>query len=271
MLDKYRNKEGFIDLNNTPYTADISERFKLIIDGVGYYFKYTTPERLYNELIAEELAKKLNIPCAHYDIGKVNERYIVLSEDFIKEGYTFTPMSAIIKERKNNNLEVIWDYLMKIYDDYDLVAKLMDQIVDIFLFDVVSANSDRHFHNYGILSNGKETNITPAFDNERILDVSRCIEEQRYNLGVDYASDMFKSPKNTLNKFLAYSDKSYTQRLKNMLWAITPESVDDILTKVEQKIKTKIPETIKKAVKEKFQKNLQMIEKSIKYAESKQL
>ena len=42
MLDKYRNKEGFIDLNNTPYTADISERFKLIIDGVGYYFKYTT-------------------------------------------------------------------------------------------------------------------------------------------------------------------------------------------------------------------------------------
>ena len=53
MLDKYRNKEGFIDLNNTPYTADISERFKLIIDGVGYYFKYTTPEMLYNELIAE--------------------------------------------------------------------------------------------------------------------------------------------------------------------------------------------------------------------------
>ena len=271
MLDKYRNKEGFIDLNNTPYTADISERFKLIIDGVGYYFKYTTPEMLYNELIAEELAKKLNIPCAHYDIGKVNERYIVLSEDFIKEGYTFTPMSAIIKERKNNNLEVVWDHLMKIYDDYDLVAKLMDQIVDIFLFDVVSANSDRHFHNYGILSNEKETNITPVFDNERILDVSRCIEEQRYNLGVDYASDMFKSPKNTLNKFLAYSDKSYTQRLKNMLWAITPESVDDILTKVEQKIKTKLPETTKKAVKEKFQKNLQMIEKSIKYAESKQL
>ena len=41
--------------------------------------------------------------------------------------------------------------------------------------------------------------------------------------------------------------------------------------KVEQKIKTKLPETTKKAVKEKFQKNLQMIEKSIKYAESKQL
>ena len=82
---------------------------------------------------------------------------------------------------------------------------------------------------------------------------------------------MFSSPKNTLNKFLAFSDKSYTQRLKNMLWAITPESVDDILTKVEQKIKTKLPETTKKAVKEKFQKNLQMIEKSIKYAESKQL
>lgn len=271
MLDKYRNKEGFIDINNTPYTADITERFKLIIDGVGYYFKYTTPEMLYNELIAEELAKKLNIPCAHYDIGKVNERYIVLSEDFIKEGYTFTPMSAIIKERKNNNLEVIWDHLMKIYDDYDLVAKLMDQIVNIFLFDVVSANSDRHFRNYGILSNEKETNITPVFDNERILDVSRCIEEQRYNLGVDYASDMFKSPKNSLNKFLFYSDRRYTERLKNMLWAISPDSVEDILTKVEERVKTSLPESTKKIVRERFSRNLNMIEESIKYVESKRL
>ena len=59
MLDKYRNKEGFIDLNNTTYKADISERFKLIIDGVGYYFKYTTPEMLYNELIAEELGESV--------------------------------------------------------------------------------------------------------------------------------------------------------------------------------------------------------------------
>ena len=94
MLDKYRNKEGFIDLNNTPYTADISERFKLIIDGVGYYFKYTTPEMLYNELIAEELAKKL----------KDNED-IVLVEN--------------IKDIEIDNANID-DIIVKTYEDYNI-------------------------------------------------------------------------------------------------------------------------------------------------------
>lgn len=271
MLDKYRNQNGFIDIKKTQFKEDEKERYKLNIYGVDYYYKYLTPEFLYNELIAEELAKKLNIPVAHYDIGILNGRPVSLSESFIKDGYTYLPISMIIDNRRNNNLELVWDCLMKKYDDFDLVAKLMDQLVNVFLFDVVSANSDRHFHNYGILYKDDDINITPLFDNERILDVSRCIEEQRYNLGVDFDSDMFTSPKNSLNKFLFYSDRRYTERLKSMLWAISSDSVEDILTKVEERVKTPLPESTKKIVRDRFSRNLNMIEESIKYVESKRL
>ncbi len=267
-FNAYRNKDGFILIEDIPgieFENDFRS-FGFRYQGTKYYYKYVDYLKKYNELIAEELAHDFGIKCAKYDIALIQGKEIVISEDILKEGDIFTSLGAIVKERSHNSLEDIWSAFLRMGMDYDIIAVLMDEIVNMFLFDVLISNKDRHQSNYGIVENKDGTHLAPLYDNYAILDIKGCINKQSYGLNVSHEEKgVFTIPRgNALNQFLEESDDRYTERLRSKLWIISDENIEKVIARVEMKIQGKISPTIKAMLKDGLKQNREMIEASLK-------
>ena len=213
-------------------------------------------------------AKDYGLKCADYDLAKFHDEKGVISEDFLKDDETYTSMKSIlinyyqIYKTKRNNLTDIISALEYKYRDPKLVGKLMNQIVDIFIFDILLANLDRHAENYGIIENGKDIKVSPVFDNTYML-ADLTLMYGGYSLGVDEDDDFFSDdyePDNKyLMKFLRYSSSEYVDLFKSKMWIISEENIEKILNRVEDKIHAKIDETIRNKIKVNFRINLDNI------------
>ena len=134
-----RDIDGFIDLNN--FTLDWNEDlliYTFIYNNEKYYIKMRSIDKVYNELIAEELANVYEINCVHYDIAKYKKEYGVLSKDFIKKK-KFISMDKILKEIyheiiKTNNIKDIKNAL-EVYkiNNRNLNSYELNNIIDKYL------------------------------------------------------------------------------------------------------------------------------------------
>lgn len=213
-------------------------------DNNTYYLKQCIyMAKLYNELIAEFLACDYGIKCAETDLCIYNGSYYIMSKQIYKENEIFIPMSKLITEL-NNNLSEIWNVFEDKFKDRKVVAKLMYQLVDVFLFDVISANYDRHIDNYGILINNDEPSITPLYDNENIFD-EEAIKSGLFCIGIE-ENDYFRD--DLFTKFLTISDSSYLERLESKLWIIQDSNFQSIFDRIEQRINCKVSLEIKKDI-----------------------
>lgn len=162
-----RNNDGYIILNELPYiisdfdTNTRNESFWMILENGSRIFVKDCDyfNEMEHELLFQELAKILNIPCASYDIALLNDKKYLISnsflgiDDFIYDYY---------------NLE---RYKKQYYVDIEKLlidAKKINQ--DLFLrktltIDGLVKNVDRFPRNFRtIISNG-ENRICPLFDN----------------------------------------------------------------------------------------------------------
>lgn len=266
-MEKYRNENGFIDISNLKSNSKFYS-FWFEYDGIKYYFKKRRSSLdVYNELIAEELAKDFDILSAHYDLAIYNGNKGVISKNFISENDKYIPMKDILinhheklcKVDKLNNLEDIWETLEDRYKNEEIVEKLMNQLVDIFMFDSLIGNYDRHVSNLGIIENKNGVNFAPLFDNEKIL--SDSILNGVYSLGVDRDDYYLKILKeNFLIKFFRVSIPEYIEYYKSKLWIISDENIDKVLKRVEDRTNSMINENLKQKIRDKFEINRNMIE-----------
>lgn len=107
----------------------------------------------YSEYYTAQIAEALGLEHATYDLRNVNNRICSLSECFTNEQYGYLPYSAIDKSSPTT-FSVI-----KTYSDYgfETFAK------EMFVFDAIILNTDRHKGNFGfILNNDSQLIIKPA-------------------------------------------------------------------------------------------------------------
>lgn len=286
-MEKYRDSFGFINIEqmnieDVQYLRDNKKIFSFWYEGKKYFFKEARHvDFVYNELVAAEIAKQYGINYVTYDLASNFGQIGVISENFFQANDEYLSMEYVLKnyfkeERvdNHNNLEEIWIALDFYFKDYNLVAKLMDQIVDIFLFDILIGNIDRHVENIGFIKRGNQYFLTPAFDNELMLSYP-CLLEGIYALGVDsddyfpFANDYVKV-RNFLDKFLAVSDSRYLDRLRSKLYLISDDNIENILTKIETSLNFKMNEYIREEIGDNFVTNRKMITSIInKYTEMK--
>lgn len=217
-----------------------------------YYMKIiNNKDKLYNELIAEEVAKDFNIKCAYNDLCIYNGNYYSLSKQIYNENDKYIPMQKLLDEH-DNNMMYIWNLLEDEYGDRKLVAKLMNEIVNIFLFDVLIANYDRHVGNYGLLIHDNDISIAPLIDNENMLSVYSIVDGE-FCIGMEdcdyYRDDLF-------TKFLKLSSDTYLDEFESKLWIIEPSNVEKIINRVENKLGTIIDKEIKERIYNDFNDNL---------------
>lgn len=269
-----RDDFGFIDLDIIKFSrkTNVSKNvFFFEYMGELYFYKVIRElENIYNELIASELALKYKLDCLDYDIAIYDETIGVISKNFIQQNKRYIPMEEILKRvykidnvAQKNNLEDIWYAIDLYYQDFNITKRLMDKIVNIFIFDILIGNVDRHLFNFGIIECDNFVDIAPIFDNEKMLSES-SIYYGDYSIGIcesdySYCIRQLEPIDNYIYKFINISDIRYKHLLKEKLEIISQKNISEIILKVENKINSKIPKPIKDKIIKRFYINNKMI------------
>ncbi len=220
-----------------------------------YYLKYVKYlYTLYNEMLAEFLAKDYGVNVTYNDIFTFDGNYGMMSKEIKNNNDLYIPMTDIIEDHQNN-LEDIWYVLCKKYNDQNIVRQLMDKIVNLFIFDALLSNSDRHVGNYGLIKNDKKISLAPIFDNECILSSL----EGYYSLGIDSSDYENDQGIHFLSKFLEISDSRYIELIESKLWIISSENILGTIEKIEKRIGSSMQQNIKNEIIYKFDSHRQVI------------
>ena len=215
------------------------------MNGIVYYFKNELKEKAGLELVLEEVAKRINLHCAHYDIVKLNDEYYYLSTDINTYG-KFTQLSYYYtKDKKKNDVYIednadgnislynIWHVLEGNYKDD--IESLMKDIVKTYILDILFSNPDRHMNNIGILEkDGKPT--VYIFDNSYsfISDMNVVISSkylEYYDSNINYNDNILNNVRD-LKEFLSTSSEEYIDLCINILDKLTPEYVSKVFLDV---------------------------------------
>jgi hypothetical protein len=134
----------------------------------------------------------------------------------------------------------------------------MDKFVDLYIFDLFICQSDRHPNNYMIVEYNGKVDLAPVFDNEEYgRAIPNIIKVDRY--GTSQLTE-------NLGEFLEVSDIQYSDRIKDRLWIIDYENIENIFERIEKK--TGYPMTL--GLKEKYRDFFEIIRIKIKRSLNKE-
>ena len=232
--------------------------FSFDYNGETYYFKFDSLVSPYNELMFYNLALDMGIDSVSYDIAKLGVYEGVISKDFKVPGAKYISGRKILNINhgqyfnKYNTLYDIWadleDYFKDRSDRQDIVAKLMDKLVRIFIFDLLIGQEDRHPDNWGIVKypNG-EVDLQINLDNSRgLVDHPIMVKHQlRMDQDFMFTEDM-------IEKFQIVSSDEFSSILPNYLWVISRENILKTFVKIETQTGTVMPEELKNEYLKKF-------------------
>lgn len=272
-------------LVNVIHDEPYSLVFSFDYHGETYYYKFTDYKEIspYNELIAEELAHDFGIPCVDYDLavlgdireGNISKDYkrpdanYLTGQDILYSFYSKTMNfgDSFLDENRYNSLENIWDALEYRYqlhpDKREVVRSLMEKLVNIYLFDVLVCQSDRHSGNWMIEEKENNIDIAPIFDNERLYPDLYCYYP---GINVEFCEDdpckieddlLYKS----LESFKKVSNENYLNIIKDKLWIIGEENLNKVFERIEAKTEYPMPEGKKKYYLDGYQKHQDNLKK----------
>lgn len=236
-------------------------------EGKEYFFKEAPYTEILKELLAEKIANRFGVACCHHFAACYQGKKGIVSEAAygLYDSYKTIDEYCIEKNvgtntdrLKCNNLEDIWNNI-----EYDIdipdsaVKRIMDEVTDIFIFDALIANIDRHGKNFGIILDGKNSRIAPVFDNGRMLDPI-SISYGKYNLCIESGETVINTKGNHLYKFLDISDKRYTERFKEGLEIISDENLIELFNEIEKE-SIEVNPMIETELLELFTKNREML------------
>lgn len=224
-----KDNNGYILLKKMSKFGIIPRRF--VFNNVEYFCKFSTNNCFYNEMIVEMLAKDYGIDTTETFIGIYKTSTYIISKSVYNP---YLEDMITLKELTGNSYSFFNDFdsiefllIEKFPNDYKI---LLEELKDIFLFDVLIGNSDRNYKNLAIVRNkiSKEVHFAPLYDNEFMLD-KVSIVKGKYGLGINKNS--FNNDANFLEDFLLKNDSKYIYYLLNKLWIIEE---DNILKKFKQ-------------------------------------
>lgn len=267
-IEKLNDKTNLISIKKNGIV------FSFEYEGKEYFYKYNDNIALYNELVAEELAQDFGIDHVNYYLaifdnhqGYISESYkkdnvdYIFGSDLLYECYGYMTENRNIEEF--NNLESIWDALEYHYannpNKNQIISNLMSQIVNMFIFDIIICNYDRHSDNWEIMETANEIKLAPIYDNEGMLKasgktafVSMTLEEKIHTI-------LWK----TIADFQKVSSSEFSDIIKEKLWIISEENLINIFTRIENKTGIPMSDIYKKYYLQEYKSHKNRIEKAL--------
>ena len=205
----------------------------------------------------------------------------------LKKMYQSDFIEKINNNSKANNLFDLWS-ILGIYCKYKGFPikngdELLKKMVDLFIYDIITSQGDRHTDNWGLIINHKKKYVkfAPIYDNSNMcyLNRSKAINALSINIDsldkqrnaakalriVDRINDSIYHEKTLLKvypeeaengdknpeiiaDFIASSSSEVLEELKSKISLLTPEKLDEIFASIELQTKTQIPQVVKKVV-----------------------
>lgn len=235
----------------------------------------------YLELIAEELAHDFGIPCAYYDLAILNEQEGNISKYFKSKDrkYIFGEqilgdyVENVLKIDKNadpdfyesaveahNSLEGIWRALEYRYQNLEnrefVIDNLMNQLINIFIYDIFTGQDDRHSYNWGVVESESNISLQLLYDDESIfneyVEISPLVSENLYIDELEFFVEEDTPSSKALREFIEVSSGEYLERIKSKIPLIETENINRIITRVEKKIHYPIPNNVKEYIRTSF-------------------
>lgn len=257
----------------------------------------------------------------------------VITINFLQEGERLVPIGEIISQvlqtnifpdiekqklygvyqvkkdiaiNKMNNLEDLWPILDLYFASYKnkdiIVYTIMDYLVRVFFFDLITLQGDRHIWNFGVIID-QENHVRPApiFDNSNMCNLNRpktilnfmdLMESPKKLLGTkrvkiqkdlnnalyhsklrfsanseDFLSEKTIDKKanqlDSLKQFLKKSDSSYIELLSNFIAQLEEFSIERVLMEVEEENGMQFDDKFKKYILDAMYMNLDNIKNRI--------
>lgn len=130
----------------------------------------------------------------------------------------------------------------------------MNELVDVFIYDKLTGQTDRHEYNWGIVEMENDIYLQPLFDNERLLFFDADFRllphtNSEQNVFLDFETCL----ENIILEFLRVSENKYIKKIKEKLFFITADNIHKIFMQIEEKINAKIPKEIQEEMLNRFQ------------------
>ena len=231
----------------------------MYINGKRYYVKLCEDNFNLKEIIAKRLADILGIKCANYDIIKTDDNIYYVSEDLNILG---NARNLSIISAANSSLYLIWDALEK---NLPGSQDLMQELIQIYFFDLLFLNSDRKLHNI-MLVNTISTMHLYMIDNSLLFSHDRAelfSSLARYDdlnclSPIDWDNDKQRELNGHNLEYFFYSfAKEYIEILKSMIKLVSVEVLKKVIDDIELEYDYKIPD--KSIMIKRYQDNLENI------------
>ncbi len=256
--------------------------YVFLLDGKEYFFKECEEKECYVELFCEQVARFLGISTVHYDLARMENMTGVFSEGFNPNHCMETSLKEILEifyhdvvcnytddfshaffVENTFNLENIWealDYYFRDYKDKNIVvSRIMKQLVDSFILQICTGNSDLHYLNLTVL-NEEEPILAPNYDYEKCDSVLSSLNT--YTLQVSPLRFFSKNDGiTTILKFLQFSSCEYKEYFLKKV-SLMP-SPFEIFSKIEDQLLIPIPSFIKEILSSKYLEEKEKIENVI--------
>ena len=307
-LEQFRDENGFIDLSKAGiFLTDKSkeyignqERIKNWVDFAGTkamikgeaLFEGEENYGIYAELIIEELAKKMGIPAAHYDLVKIQDENGnvvpgVLSVSMVDrdKDERLESLHAIIGDEPNNPKQqsdtTSFEFTInKLRDNLEKQGFNKQTIDDLLLdykkrtaFFIRTADADKHIENIAFIrgkdEDGNQTiRLSPVFDSESalLMDISKSTIDKLMDDGIAllqtvggiYPRVCVCKTKNEGGLEEPWADTMELLIEDDELYDYindvlnAPVDMDEILDSVEDRIKAKLPNKVREITKAAF-------------------
>lgn len=117
----------------------------------------------YSEYYASQIAAALGIEAIEYGLSKWNGELCSTCELFTSKKRSFLPVGRVVT---SGGIEAVSKYYKELGEEYTKALR------DMFVFDAVICNTDRHFGNFGFMVDSKSNRIVapaPLFDHGNAL------------------------------------------------------------------------------------------------------
>lgn len=273
-IDIYDKKEN--DLIKYGIIGVSKIAFSFNYNNDEFFYKYKNNIIPYNELIANELLKDFNLPHIEYDLATFGTKKGVISKNYKNNNFNYIYGEEILLNfwnddryiEEHNNLDDIWDALEYRYHNYEnkreIISHLMNRIVQIYIFDIITCQSDRHSQNWEIMESENLIDIAPIYDNERIFLSNGKSAFISLTMNDDFNQNILSSIKD----FKQVSSEKYANLIREKLWIISDENLHSIFERIENKTEYPMPNNIKEYYLTEYKRHREILEKTLEEHEN---
>ena len=186
------------------------------------YAEFIRTNRMYNELLCQELCEQIGLPCAEYETAHIKDQDGLVSYSILGENERLVTLSVFTK---NDDYDINLKEISTAIDSYIKRGYKIDKkqvILDfykIIVFDNITMQTDRHGWNLCMIYNKqtKSYRVAPLFDNEFAFGAKELLHLDR---GFPYTIKQLEK-ECSMNQYLFsmqdyYGNNEYMKIHKNM-------------------------------------------------------